>query len=901
MWKRISVLTLSLFISVVVFAQNNELEIRLVNNNELDLNPGSTFCVAVMLKNYSSSDKEFHLKIIAPKGWDQLMDYTSELVPASSKQLKIFSFYAPDNALVGDYRIDIEAYDASNNNRINRIRVPIYVKPQYGVLTRLLKAPDYVFSGDTASVQFLLKNSSNVRATLKTTIINNQVSETRNITLSPDSSRTIRIYVNTPKNIINNTNASVRINASILGAPNINSSSTCVYKVIPSDKVKFDAYNRVPVRVSALLATNNPNGKRSYGYMYNVQGGGILNPATKRSLSFHFRGPNRLGNPVLGQTDMYQVKYRTPKSQLWLGDNNFGLSMLTEASRLGRGIKYQHTFKKLRFGTFVNIPRFYPSLKRVISVYGSYFSGEKIELNLGYLNKAFVSNNSAQLATLSGKIKPFSWNNIRFEFATGSAQGKMSKAYSVNYKMKIKSLQLFADYTKADPDFPGYISNTEFVSSGLSFTVFHKLNLSANYYFNHTNMAVDTMYSNAPYSTNLTFSIGYRFSINNSISISASKNTMEDMGTPKQFYYSSKIVQLTLTSRVKRIGIYLYSSIGKTTNYVTPKENELATKTVLNSNLSLNYRINNHINLTSFVSYLGGQQFINSSFKRYLYGGTFNATWGNKLKVSFQYQNNFKAQQLYKNRSILGMNADYRLSKHDQLGAYVNYGLKSNQLTQTQFSASLIFTHSFNFPSSKRKDVGNLHGKILNNGVANIKGVMITMAGNVLYTDENGEFNFRNVKTGIHYMFIDNSRAGLNAISVKPGPYKIDILPGKTVQFEIALTTAAQIKGKVIIKKEENVDPKKYTSVKKHLKRLIVEVNNGKEMFRVYTNPDGTFNFTDLRPGQWNVKVYNQGIPEGYELESGEFKLDLKRDQTKSLTVVIKKIYHKIQFQQPNW
>ena len=114
--------------------------------------------------------------------------------------------------------------------------------------------------------------------------------------------------------------------------------------------------------------------------------------------------------------------------------------MLTEASRLGRGVLYQHTFKKLNLGTFVNFPRFYPSLKRVVSVYGSYFSGEKVELKLGYLNKAFVDNNASQLATISGKLKPFSWNNFGFEFATGSAKGKTSKAFSMNYKMKIVSL-----------------------------------------------------------------------------------------------------------------------------------------------------------------------------------------------------------------------------------------------------------------------------------------------------------------------------------------------------------------------------------------------------------------------------------------------------------------------------
>jgi uncharacterized surface anchored protein len=78
-------------------------------------------------------------------------------------------------------------------------------------------------------------------------------------------------------------------------------------------------------------------------------------------------------------------------------------------------------------------------------------------------------------------------------------------------------------------------------------------------------------------------------------------------------------------------------------------------------------------------------------------------------------------------------------------------------------------------------------------------------------------------------------------------------------------------------------------------------VNDGNEVFRSYTNADGTFSFTDLRPGAWKVKVYKKGIPDGYELETSEFNVNLASEQTKFISVVVKKIYHKIQFQQASW
>ena len=71
----------------------------------------------------------------------------------------------------------------------------------------------------------------------------------------------------------------------------------------------------------------------------------------------------------------------------------------------------------------------------------------------------------------------------------------------------------------ADIDFPGYLSNTKYISSGISTTVLRKVNMAVNYNFSHFNIALDTMYGNAPFSDNLNFSVSYAFNYNHSISI----------------------------------------------------------------------------------------------------------------------------------------------------------------------------------------------------------------------------------------------------------------------------------------------------------------------------------------------------------------------------------------------
>ena len=895
MWKRVSIFTSYILISSAVFAGNGDLEIQLINKNKIELTPGSTSNIVIMLINNSDTAKEFHLKINTPKGWSQLTDYSSVFVEKASKKLKIFSFYMQETTKVGDYTIGIDAYEKSENIKIGTVNIPVYVKPRYEIQTKIMKTPEFVLSGDTLSVKFMIQNLSNIEANIQADIINGQLNEMRTFTLAPDSLIITRVFISTVKDIIHYTRNSVSLTASIIENTETKSTTSYIFDVIPSGKIKFDFYNRIPVKISGLFVTDDQLGDRKYGAMFDIKGAGILSKRKKRAVGFHFRGPNRQGNPILGQTDEYYVKYSSIHSKVVLGDNSYRLTDLTEGSRNGRGVEYKHKFKKISIGSFINYPRFYPNIKQVFSVFGSYFPSKKFRLNTGYLNKAFITDSTAQLLTISGEATPFSWSNIEFEYASGMANGKMTMAYSTAFKISYSKHRLFFNYTMADKDFPGYLSNSQYMSTGLSTNIFRKINLSANYNFNHFNIALDTMYANAPFSDNLNFSAGYRLNYNHSISIGINKRGREDRRTPKQFDYEEYTARLTLQSRIKRFRINIYGAIGKTENFLQLKEGEITN--VLNANLTLQYKINKNILVKSFVSYLGSQQYLTSDFTRLFYGGTINASWNKKMTIVFQYQNNYEVEEYYRDRSLFALNANYNVNRKHEIGVGVNYNLKKNSLNNTQLIASFNYTYTLNIPVSRREDIGSLNGKVINNGVDNVEEILFTLAGNIAISGKNGEFDFPFVKTGTHFLFMDNSKSGLNSIAEKQGPYKMEILPGKKTFFEISLTKSGKITGTIVIEEDENKDKKGFIPVKEEIKNLIIEANNGNEIYRIFTKKDGAFNFEDLRPGQWKVKVYDRGIPKGYKLVTDEYYINLTSGQVKNINVIIKKKFRRIKFQ----
>lgn len=895
MWKIAPIFSSYLLISLGALCGTEDLEIKLTNSNKINLTPGTTSNVVVMLVNNSDTTHEFHLKVNSPQGWSQLIEYTSVFVEKASKKIKIFSFYIGESTKVGDYAIEIEAYEKSENLKIGSVHIPVYVAPKYGVLTRLIEPPEYVLSGDTLSVKFVIQNLSNLEVNIQADIVSINKPETRTFRLAADSSTMVRVFITTVKEIEFYTRNSVSITAKINESPETISTSSCAFNVIPSGKVKFDAYHRIPVKISGLVVSDNQLGDRRYGAMFDIKGAGFLSELKKRMIDFHFRGPNRQGDPLLGQTDEYYIKFSSIHSNVILGDNNYSLTNLTEGQRNGRGGGYEHKFKKVSLGSFINYPRFYPEIKRVISVFGSYFPSNKYRLNLGYLNKTFATDSMAHLITVSGEAAPFSWGNIKLEYAAGMSNGKTTMAYSTDVRIKFSRYNFFFILTSADKDFPGYLSNSRFISAGISAAFWRKISLNLNFNYNHTNIALDTMYGAAPLSENLNFSVNYQINYNHSLSLGFLMRARDDKESPKQFNYKEYTVQATLQSHIKRFGINVYASYGIMKNFLVLREGEVTN--LLNANLSLQYQVNKNIVTKGFISYQGGQQYLTSNFTKLFYGCTVNVNLINKISIAFQYQNNYEIEEYYKDRSILSLNAGYIVNKNHEVGVGVNYNLKKNYVNKTQLGASLSYTYTINVPVSRRKDIGSLQGKVINKGVDKVEGILFTLAGNIAISDKNGEFKFPFVKTGTYFLFMDNSKSGLNSIAETPGPYKIEILPGQKFVFEVSMTKSAKISGMIVIVEDENKDKKGFIEVKEALNSLIIEATNGTEVYRVFTDHNGTFNFEDLRPGQWKVKVYDRGIPKGYKIETDEFSINLIAKQVANINVRVLKQSRMIKFQ----
>jgi hypothetical protein len=896
MLKVSAVLFLFMFFVQSVLAGPGDLEVKLLNEKRKEMAAGSTSNVLIMLINNSDTLKEVQFKLKAPdNSWTQVTNYASTQIEKNASINKIITIHIPENIKSGDYSLELEVFENPGNPAVGNVNIPIYVMPRYEIQVEQLKAPKFLFSGDTLGVRFLIRNLSNIEVKVAATIINDKKPEIRNYRIPKDSSIFAKVSVTIPNGLSSYTQYNVNMTAAIIDKPETEGTSSYTFDVIPGDNVKFDGYNRFPVKVSGIFASSNRNLKRDYGKMIDINGGGMLNEVKNRRLEFHLRGPDQGGNPTLGLNDEYSLIYNTPKTEILLGDNNFRLSDLTESSRSGRGISLHHTFGKLTLGSFVHLPRYYPEFKQIFSFYTNLRFSEKVKFDAGYLTKVNIDNKNINLITFSGFISPFSWVNTEFELATGQQLNKMTKAYRTTVNINNKFFNSHFSLTHADPDFPGYISNSRYISTGLTANLVKKVNLSVNYDLNRSNLALDTMYANAPYSRNLNAFLSYMMSPKNSLSLGVYINDQEDRATIPLFNYKKYTGRFSIYSKFGRINLKVQGEVGKIMNLLEVKNGELTQ--FYKGNFSLNYAFSSSFSMNGFVNYQGGKQYLITGFQRFYYGGSLQLELKKKTYVSFDYQNNYELKEYYRDRSLLSLQMHQQLNRNHEFQFSTNYNLVKNSLNKKELSIQFRYTCTINIPLSKKKDIGTLTGKIINNGVVHVDGIMINLDGNIAITDKKGNFEFPTVKVGTYILALNESNIGINAIAEVAGPYNVTIEPGRVTKFEISLTKSARIQGSLVIREDEINNQKGYYPITEDIENLIIEASNGPEIFRVMTDRDGNFSFDDLRPGNWHIKIYPNGIPPGYQLDNDQFDLNLTSGKEEKLNVVVHKKSREIKLQ----
>jgi hypothetical protein len=154
--------------------------------------------------------------------------------------------------------------------------------------------------------------------------------------------------------------------------------------------------------------------------------------------------------------------------------------------------------------------------------------------------------------------------------------------------------------------------------------------------------------------------------------------------------------------------------------------------------------------------------------------------------------------------------------------------------------------------------VGVVQGMVMEQSLAEPRpaaSVSISIDNNrTATTDANGHYVFSDVPEGPHEIALNMEQLPTD---YEPGPdarTKAAVTPRGLVRADFSVYRLTSVAGKVVAPKEVNLDA------------VIIRMKDT----RSYTTPDsdGTFTFSNLREGRYEIGIDEKSIPEGYELVS---------------------------------
>ncbi len=182
-------------------------------------------------------------------------------------------------------------------------------------------------------------------------------------------------------------------------------------------------------------------------------------------------------------------------------------------------------------------------------------------------------------------------------------------------------------------------------------------------------------------------------------------------------------------------------------------------------------------------------------------------------------------------------------------------------------------------------EAGDVTGRIIRQNGEPVEEVMLTFQNQTTLSNKNGEFSFKSVPTGRHLLFIDRSKLDIDEITSIPFPLEVEVLEDRETTVQCKITKGARLTGQFVMDKNES---SVLRTLEEGENKIIIELKNEREQFRITSDPGGRFSFPLVRPGEWTFRIYTNSLPDGYEIETPIRAVQLGPGEVQDLSVRLK-------------
>ncbi len=850
----------------------DSLKVSAVRAGSPEVEPPRIVTSIFLITNNSSRDIEVSSRVDLPDGWLVITGDSTIYLGANQRDISLVSILVPRTSQPRQYQITYTVSAVGRPDLADCCSVPIVILPVAKLEVKSLGVPDFVVAGDEFKASFAISNRGNaaVEVRLRTETASDMpfVLENQMLEILPGQTRGADLSLKTDPQL----KKTIRDNLTLIAEaadPKVEAHATCPVEVIPRVTGVEDRFERVPSLLS-LRSVTGSNGETRSRFQGEISGDGTFGRTSRNRLTFLFKGPDVQRIGVLGRRDEYFLTYSAGNYEVAMGDRTYSVSQLTESHRYGRGLEAKIKLKRFRLGAYSLRNSSDEPREEQTAAYLDCALNSAANVGINYLFKD--KGRASHIVGLDSRIAPARNTDIKAEYSAGLTDSHDRNAYYLELRSMQKRASGSLMFIHADPDYPGCFRDMEFISSTMGLVLRATTKLNVSFRQERHNLGQDEPLS-IPREREYQLRLDERIKATD-ISLGWRTRSHENRQNGDGFDNVENVVRSSVGQRFDRWNYHAALESGWIHD-----EQEGRSSSLQRCSASLHLHPTNRQTYSCYLSY-DTSRIPGKPRKRYVAVGlssSFKLRANTAIDVGFRSNDYEYGESLQSN--MLDVTLCHRLPNKSAIILRGHYRPWESQSAHDEIAVSLEYAIPIGMPVAKRRTVGAVKGRVYDDlsGLP-VRDAILRLDGATAVTDAKGNFIFPSIAKGSYHLRLDRASIGFDRMTIQKVPIEVAVEGGKETALQIGVTRRARLQGRVMLYRStaEGTMPSHVDNADliedRGLPDLLVELTDGVETKRVFTDEKGRFTFEEMRPGAWTLRVSEDNLPEYTRLEMNTFE-----------------------------
>lgn len=815
--------------------------------------PGRSVTAAFLVSASSPAAATVYAEVEVPEGWRTVSGGGSLRVGPGERRAQLVSVVVPAGAGPGAYVVHLAARAGYATGRDS---VLVDVAERRGLVVRLLAAPRFAPAGRGYAADFLVANAGNVESRVRLAARASHDLPARAdsalLRLPPGGSREVRVSVAT-RGVDHALVHEVRLEASDAADPASTAAASGRVELVPGGAARS---GRVPADLVVHAAALG-----GAGLPLSLAGSGALPGGSGTRLDFDLRGR---GAGLVGATasDRYSARLRGRGFDVFLGDQLYTLSPLTEPGRPGFGAGGRWSTGPWSVAAFAQRDRRLPG------------TAPRYGASLGYAARpGALSLNALSVpgeglaATMRALLHPFDGAALDLEFGTGTTGAEAGGAYSVRLYGTGSWLAYTLHRARAAAGFPAPEGWTAQDRASVRLQPgggFYLAGYAARFAADAFGAGAGERAAGAGESWRVAAGRGGGFAA----------EYRHDLRTGAGSAAAPDLETRSLTLRASRtlgpLTLSPHAEVGSAGDPGSP---------------GAPLRV---VGLWSALR-LGGSSFsagVERSLRPVPGGASVDRLRGSAdatLRAGGATTLRLAARGELDRSGAAGADrgleaeVERQLPGGHRLVARARAAWREGGLARAPLFL-LDYVVPLRLPVPRGLAGGRAAGAVVDAADGRgVEGVLLRLAGRAAVTDRHGRWSMEGLPPGTHYLEVDRLSLGLDHIPEAPMPLRVEVADGRTARLDLRLARSTRVLGSV----------RRATASGQAGGEAGVEVtlSRGPERHRQTTDSRGGFDFPDLAPGRWLLTARHPALPAGHSLTPDTVQMELAPGERREVSL----------------